>query len=144
MNEWMNECSYHKWYWKPRSKSFTCYKQFKISFTCYSYVICMYSYVALMSFVCNPYVTLMYSHVIRMSLICTHMSFFCHSYILVCHSYFTRMYSNVIRMSLVCDFTMNPFLPSVTFLKIFQTKNVLFEKSKLSKHSKLLNFMIKL
>ena len=36
-----------------------------------------------------------------MSFIFTHMTFQCHSYILIFHPYLSRMYSHVIRMSLV-------------------------------------------
>ena len=62
----LKQCSYQKWYWKLRSKSFKCYIQFNIilhvirmSFLCYSYVLA-----------CHLYVTCIISFVIRMSLIC--------------------------------------------------------------------------
>ena len=62
----LKQCSYQKWYWKLRSKSFKCYIQFNIilhvirmSFLCYSYVLA-----------CHLYVTCIISFVICMSLIC--------------------------------------------------------------------------
>ena len=62
----LKQCSYQKWYWKLRSKSFKYYIQFNIillvirmSFLCYSYVLA-----------CHLYVTCIISFVIRMSLIC--------------------------------------------------------------------------
>ena len=62
----LKQCSYQKWYWKLRSKSFKCYMQFNIilhvirmSFLCYSYVLA-----------CHLYVTCIISFVICMSLIC--------------------------------------------------------------------------
>ena len=45
-----------------------------------------------MSFVCHLYVPYV-----------THMSFACHSYVLIFHTYVTRMCSFFIRMSLVCN-----------------------------------------
>ena len=62
----LKQCSYQKWYWKLRSKSFKCYIQFNIilhvirmSFLCYSYVLA-----------CHLYVTCIISFAICMSLIC--------------------------------------------------------------------------
>ena len=58
----LKQCSYQKWYWKLRSKSFKCYIQFNItlhvirmSFLCYSYVLACHLYVTcIISFViCN-------------------------------------------------------------------------------------------
>ena len=74
IRNYVKQCSYHKWYWKLRSKSFKCCIQFNIilhvicmSFVCHSYVL-----------VWHPYITLMYSYVTRMSLACTRMSSLCH------------------------------------------------------------------
>ena len=113
----VEQCCYHKVYWKLRSRSFKRY----------IYVICIsfecHSYVTRLSFVCHSYVTRMpfvcvvwHLYVIRISLVytrmspvyhsyvlvCTRMSPVCHSYLLVCHPYVTRMYSYVICMSLIC------------------------------------------
>ena len=63
-------------------------------FTCQSYVICMYSFVARISFVSLSYVLVFQRYAIRMLSACL-------SYVVVCHPYLTRIYLYVIRMSLV-------------------------------------------
>ena len=77
---------------------------------CHSYANLMYSYVTHMSFVCHSYVLICYLHVLvcnGMSLACTRFLSVYYSYVLVCLPYVTRMYSYVIRMSFVCGFTVN-------------------------------------
>ena len=98
IRNYVKQCSYHKWYWKLRSKSFKCCIQFNIIW----HAICM-------SFVCHSYELVCHSYVIRMSLVCTRMPSVYHSYVLICHPHVTRMYSFVIPISPVCGFTTNQF-----------------------------------
>ena len=117
----VTQCSYHKWHWKLRFKSFKCYMQFNIilhvirlpfawnlyvvvchsNANTFSYYLTRHSYVLVcdlypicMSLVCAR-ISVCHSYVIPMPLVCTRMS-------LVCHSYVTSMSLVCTNMPSVC------------------------------------------